>query len=142
MYLKSTLLVLGIIFGITAGASTAQAAKGIKKKANPNVEHHHQGKVVHVDHKSGRFTIAVVHHSKKKKAAAANPVTKIVQIRFSVSKATQFSIGSKKMKAASNFAALQVGEYVSVAGKNHHADAVLIHKGNKRQNIKKPKKLK
>ena len=144
MKMRTALLVLGVVFGLTVGASSAQAAKGVKKKANGNGEHHHHGKVISVDHKAGHFTIAVHHHSKKKKGTTATATpTKVQHIKFNVTNSSKFFVSQNKNKTPSSFSALKVGEHVGVASKNHHADTVVIHKQTKpkKKNNKKPVKV-
>jgi hypothetical protein len=141
MKLRTAIFVLGIVVGLSAGASEAQAAKGVKKNGKGG-NHVHHGRVTHVDHKAGQFTILAMHGGKKKKkgagvAAAGAPHPH----NFSVAASTKFAVGSGKNRAPASFAALRVGESVSVMSQKGVAEGVLIHKhkaGGKRPN-KKPK---
>jgi len=103
--------------------------------------------VTHVDHKTGQFTILAHHGGKKKKkgvagagGAAAGGV--LQPHSFRVGGGTKFFVGNGKNRAPASFAALRVGEHVSVASQKGAAEGVLIHKhrpGGKRPNLKKPK---
>ena len=133
MNLRKLLVAMGVVFGLLIGASEAQAAKGVKKKAT---EHHHRGVVTHVDHKSGHFTIKSHHHSKKKKGATAKGT--IHHHKYTVTSNTKFTIAHKKNKKPGTFANLHHGEHVTVASHKGHADHVTIHHKPKKS-VKKKK---
>jgi hypothetical protein len=135
MNLRNCLVVLGVIFGLTAGASTAQAGKGVKKNGK-NAEHHHHGVVTSVEHKKGHFEIVTHHKSKKKKAGAVNGVT-TTHHKFTVTASTKFYIAHKdKTRTATTFAHLHKGEHVTISSKNGHADSVVIHPKHKKKKKK------
>jgi hypothetical protein len=117
--LRQTLLVLGVIFGLSVGASSAFAAKGVKKKA----EHHHKGVVVSVG--DGTITIKTHHHKKKKAATAGAP--KHQELSFTINAATKVEIDSKGVHKPATLAALHKGEHVTIASKEKHADKIAIH---------------
>jgi hypothetical protein len=118
MKLRQSLLVLGVIFGLSAGASNAFAAKGVKKKA----EHHHKGVVVSVG--DGTITIKTHHHKKKKAAAGA---ARQHELSFTVNAATKVEIDHKGVHKPASLAALHKGEHVTIASKEKHADKIAIH---------------
>ena len=139
MNFRKLLIVLGVVFGLTMGASEAQAAKGVKKKGGG--EHHHHGVVTHVDHKSGHFTIKTHHHGKKKKSSTAAKGT-IHHHKFTVTSNTKFTVAHKKNKKPGSFTSLHAGEHVSVAAHKGHADHVTIHAKPKKATKKIPPKKK
>jgi hypothetical protein len=137
MNLRSVLIASALVLGLLIGASTAQAAKGVKKNPNQNGEHHHHGKVVEVNHKAGHMVI-VAHHHTKKKVGNANGVVG-APMKFTVGMNTKFANKAGKQVQPTNFTALRVGEHVSVASHQHHADAVVIHRlaGKVKKGLKK-----
>lgn len=139
MKLRTALLAIGVIFGLAVSASTAQAAKGVKKNASSTGTHLHHGKVTHVDHKNGHFTIVAHHQSSKKKVNTPTTATTRTH-HFKVSGGTKFVAHHGQAHAPTSFAALRVGEHVTVASKKGTAETVVIHKSTK-ANRKKPKKL-
>jgi hypothetical protein len=107
------------------GASSAFAAKGVKK----NATHEIHGIVVHVHHHQGKLanghigSITVKTHHKKKKAGAAGKKTH----EFSVGTNTQFYLVHGTQHAPGNFAEVHDGEHVTIKEKDGHAESVAIH---------------
>lgn len=136
MSLRTHLVAIAVAFAVFfGGASQAQAAKGVKKKTSATAEHHHNGKVVAVDHKSG--IISIQEHHKAKKKTARTQVHK-----FTVTSTTKVFTGVNKQRKPSNFAAVHKGEHVSIAARNHHADTVVIHSKVNKTKKKAAKKKK
>lgn len=109
-------------------ASTAQAAKGVKKVAPANnASRVISGVVTHVAHKngSGSFQVRTAHHHKKVTGTATTAATSNPQqrVQLHVTAATHF--GHSNGTPAS-FAALRAGERVRVQATGHNANAVQI----------------
>jgi hypothetical protein len=121
--LRHSLLVLGLVCGLTVGASNAYAAKGVKKKS----EHHHRGVVVSVE--KDTITIKVHHHRKKKKVAVDAPKTH--EKTFAIDAATKVKIDAKGEHKPATLKALHKGEHVTIASKDKHADKIDIHHHHK-----------
>jgi hypothetical protein len=136
MKLRTAFVILGLVFGLGAGASSAHAAKGVKKNANSGVHVHH-GVVTHVDHKAGHFTI-LAHHSKKKNNMNAQAGAQAKHVHFKVNGSTKFVVGNGQNKTPTNFAALRAGEHVTVGSQQGTAEGVVIHKSQKKKPNKKP----
>lgn len=126
-------LVLALV--LTAGASSAQAAKGAKK----NAEHKIHGKVVamHQGKHGLTMTVKVHHHHKKKaqqpaaaQAAAAAPGAPKhhrSHKTFQVTNNTQVEAVRGKQRQPTSVAALHKGAQVTVTAKGYHADKVAVH---------------
>ena len=125
-------IVLAVV--LTAGASSAQAAKGAKK----NGEHKVHGKVIamHQGKKGATMTVKVHHHHKKKAqqaaAAAAPPAPAGVKHHhshktFHLTNATQVEVVRGKQHQPAGAAAIHKGAHVTVMAKGHHADKVAVH---------------
>jgi hypothetical protein len=123
--LRHSLLVVGLTFALTAGASNAFAAKGVKKKT----DHHHRGVVVSVDKDS--ITIKVHHHKKKKNLAVSTP--KEHEKTFRIDGATKVEIDTRGEHKPATVKALHKGEHVTIASKDKHADKIDIHHHHKKK---------
>jgi hypothetical protein len=124
---------LALVFSVvlTAGTSTAHAAKGAKKKG----EHEHHGTIVAVEENGGHghLTIKTHHHHKKTEGVVGGKLEK-----FHISSSTRFEIAHKMEHVPATVAALHLGEHVFVLAHEHHADLVVIHHPHQH----KPKKIK
>ena len=130
--------IVGLAASLTAGVSTTQAAKGVKKKG----DHMHHGVVVAVEHGSGGGSITIkTHHHKKKKAVGTATAAKGTkhkhEHKFHVSPGTQFSTVAGKTHKPTSFSAVHKGEHVAILAKGHVAEKVAIHHHHHK---KKPKK--
>jgi hypothetical protein len=137
MHVLSKTLVVAIV-GLTAGVSTAQAAKGVKK----NGDHWHHGVVVAVEHdKGGSGSITIKTHHHKKKKAGTTPTVKGTkhkhEHKFAVSPGTKFTTVHHKVHKPASFSAVHKGEHVHILSKGHVAEKVAIHHHHHK---KKPKK--
>lgn len=131
------ILLVGVLATLTAGVSTAQAAKGVKKKG----EHRVHGIVVGVDHdkNGGSITVKTHHHKKKKKTATTTVGQKPKgkhEHKFHVSKGTHFSVGHGKHQKPASFGAVHKGEHVVILAKGHNAEKVTIHHHHKKKGKK------
>jgi hypothetical protein len=127
MKLRHSLLVVGLVFAFTAGASNAFAAKGVKKK-----EHHHRGVVLSVG--DGKITIKT-HHHKKKKAATAE-ASRTHEKTFTINTATRVEIDTRGEHKPATLKALHKGEHVTIASSKDHADKIAIHHHHKHKKKK------
>jgi hypothetical protein len=135
MSLRSLLVVLGVVAGLTVGAGRAHAGKGVKK--NQGEERHTHGVVVSVDHEKGGHghIVVKVHHHKKKKGQTVAQGSKAHEHKFSVGKGTRFEVVSGKEHHAVHFDAVKKGEHVVIAhkaGSQHAADVVIHRHGGKK----------
>jgi hypothetical protein len=120
MKLRNLFVVVGLAVGLAAGAPSAHAAKGVKKKN----EHLVNGTVVRVEHKDqheGEITVKVHHHKKKSQPGHGH------ERRFHVHRNTQFIARHGDKEHVTHFAAVKQGEHVTVHAKAHHAEMVVIH---------------
>jgi hypothetical protein len=127
-------LVVGLGLALTLGVSSAEAAKGTKKKGEQKIH----GKVLAVHHhKGGGGSITVkVHHHKKKTgqstAAKAAPKAPAAGSQhhgktFHIGKHTHIEAVQGKLHQTVGFAALHAGEHVTVLAKGQNAEKVDIH---------------
>jgi hypothetical protein len=119
---RNLLVVVGLVVGLSAGAPSAHAGKGVKKKG----EHVVHGTVVHVEHKGehhGEITVKVHHHKKKNGQPAHRH-----EHKFAVQQNTHFFVRHGKEEHAARFAAVKKGEHVAIRAKEHHAEQVVIHR--------------
>ena len=132
MKLQRLLIVLGVVFGLTAGASQAQAGKGVKKTG----EHHHHGIVVAVDQDKNLIEVKTSHKSKNKTTGEVTTTSQI--IKLDVTANSKFFIAQNDMKSPATFARVQKGEHVSFSSHNHQVDSLVIHHKNKKKNQPNP----
>jgi hypothetical protein len=136
--ITSAAVVLGLL---SAGASPAFAAKGVKKKG----VHHVHGVVTQVNHHKGQkgggeFFVKTHHHKKKGQAAAVGQKGAGQTHKFTFGAGTRFTVVNKKQQGQAGANALRAGEHVMITHKGNHAEVVAIHSNAK--NVKKKKKLK
>lgn len=132
--------VVGLTALLMAGVSTAQAAKGVKKKG----DHAVHGVVVAVDHdkNGGSITVKTHHHKKKKKSATTAVGQKSKgkhEHKFHVSPGTKFTVGHGKTQKPASFSAVHKGEHVVILAKGHNAEKVAIHHHHHKKKAKKTK---
>jgi len=149
--MRTMFTTVALTFGLlVAGVSPAFAAKGVKK--NGSTTHKVHGVVTEVSHAKGKsgntahegeITVKVHQGKKKGQPAASGKKTSAKTEKFTVGKETQFVVVKGKQQHASSFAAVKVGEHVTVMAKGHHAESVVIHEhsGKKKPPVtpKKPK---
>lgn len=94
--------------------------------------HHHNGKngAGHI----GEITVKTHHNKKKGQPAAAGKKVNHTH-KFTVGTNTKFIAHNKQQQAPVTFAAVRVGEHVSITAKGQHAETVAI-----RMHTKKKKK--
>jgi hypothetical protein len=124
--MSRALVLLSLALGLTFGASTAQAAKGVKNGATG----HHKGKVVSMQHngKGGTLTIACRRGHKKagNHAAAGRSAHPVHLHTYHVDQNTHVAMRQARNTHAASPAALRVGQTVNVVHSHHHADSVVI----------------
>ena len=137
---------LALAFGLlVAGASPAQAAKGVKKKTAGShythgvVTHVHHHKVKNANGHTGELTVKTHHHKKKGQPAVAGKKLTGHTHKFSFSHSTRFTAGHGKSKRAVSSSAVHKGSHVAVSHTGHHADAVAVHTHHKKATGVKPK---
>jgi len=130
------MLVFGLAGILTIGASSAQAAKGVKKE-----EHKVEGKVIAVHHHKdghGSITVEVAHHHKKKGQAPGTTAAPAVPAQargahhqdhetFEVNAETRFESVQGKEHKTVGFREVHDGESVTIHARGHHAEVVDIH---------------
>jgi hypothetical protein len=116
------LAVLGLAAVLTAGASTAHAAKGVKKTE----EHKHQGTIITLEEKlhSG-FVVIKTHQHKKKNGKGKTSKHE----KFTIEQNTKVVAAQGGAGQAVGFAALRPGEHVTILAHEHKADVIEIHAG-------------
>ncbi len=139
--MRTLLTSAAVIFGLLgAGAAPAFAAKGVKK--NPvNGVHHVHGVVTHVHHHKaknaaghvGEITVKTHHHKKKGQPAATGKKVTNHTHKYSVGSNTKFTIVHKRQHTPAAFAAVHVGEHVTLTTKGNHAESVAIHNHTKKK---------
>jgi len=110
---------------LTAGASTAQAAKGVKKTE----EHKHQGTIVTLEEKLHSGFVVIKTHRHKKKGGAAKGAA---HEKFVIEQNTKVLAVAGGAGQAVGFTALKPGEHVTILAHEHKADVIEIHAGTKK----------
>ncbi len=133
-------MIAGLAIALVCGVSSAEAAKGVKKKSEKG-EHKTQGVVIDVNHEKNIF-IVKPHHDHKKKGITVPSITatpkkkgkKVEEVKeFDVSSGTVFLKVNGKKHEPSSFKAVSKGDHVVVEAKGRAAERVAIHhhKGKK-----------
>jgi hypothetical protein len=117
--------VLGLAAVLTAGVSTAQAAKGVKKTE----EHRHQGTIVTLEEKLHSGFVVIKTHQHKKKGGAGKASK---HEKFAIERNTKVEAVGGGAKQAVGFGALRPGEHVTILAHEHRADLIEIHAGKKK----------
>jgi hypothetical protein len=147
--MRAIITLTAFVVGILGmGASTAFAAKGVKK--NVEALHTVHGVVTKVEHKKnkeagghiGEITVKVQQHKKKGQPAAAGAKQEEKTVKFSVNKETKFALVRGKQRVPAQFAAVREGEHVAILAKGEKAEAVGIHVATAKSGGAKPNKKK
>jgi hypothetical protein len=128
----SWLVLVGLAVALTAGASTAQAGKGVKK----NGEQVHRGTVVEVHHtaktQSGTLTIKTHHRVKTSGVTTGLVVTR--HHHFTVVDGTNVVQVHTTGRTAANFHSVHKGAHVAVLAHNGRADRIdILHPHHKKK---------